>query len=293
MMKYPNPLCHLCLGASGETRFAWSAQRARAPTVAELTASGFEGSHFVDAVGDESATNLLLLLHGLGDTPRPFAQLARTLALPQTASLALRAPVPLPCDMDGACWHTSFDPDGHVIGPLSGIDRLQSLERESRVRLRRLVQLLEACGWPAHQIFLFGYAQGGTAALDFALHAPSRLGGVVSFCGLPLEEALRAPIKRAEEAAAAAGGTPCLLVAAAADAQTPVAHARAMFGWLQSAWPCDEVELCEVGGTGAMAASEAEWRPVVEFFAKHIALRNHALERDLVHVDQAPEGLQV
>ena len=282
-MKHPNTLCHLCLCASGETRFAWSAARSRAPSEAELAAAGFDGSFFVDTVGEDGATNLLLLLHGLGDTPRPFAQLARTLALPQTASLALRAPVPLPCDMDGACWHASFDPDGHVIGPLSGINRLQSLERECRCRLRRLLQLLEQCGWPANQIFLFGYAQGGTAALDFALHAPSRLGGVVSYCGLPLEEALRAPTK---EEAAASGGTPCLLVAATADAQTPLPHARAMVGWLQSVWPCDEITLREVNSSGAMAASEAEWRPVVEFLAKHIALRNHALESSLVHVEQ-------
>lgn len=36
--------------------------------------------------------NLLILLHGLGDTHVPFANLGRQLKLPQVATLALRAP---------------------------------------------------------------------------------------------------------------------------------------------------------------------------------------------------------
>jgi len=36
--------------------------------------------------------NLLILLHGLGDTHVPFANLGKQLKLPQTATLALRAP---------------------------------------------------------------------------------------------------------------------------------------------------------------------------------------------------------
>ena len=36
--------------------------------------------------------NLLILLHGLGDTHVPFANLGKQLKLPQTATLAIRAP---------------------------------------------------------------------------------------------------------------------------------------------------------------------------------------------------------
>lgn len=36
--------------------------------------------------------NLLILLHGLGDTHVPFANLGKQFKLPQTATLALRAP---------------------------------------------------------------------------------------------------------------------------------------------------------------------------------------------------------
>ena len=41
---------------------------------------------------DDVDENLLILLHGLGDTHVPFANLGKKLKLPQTATLALRAP---------------------------------------------------------------------------------------------------------------------------------------------------------------------------------------------------------
>jgi hypothetical protein len=41
---------------------------------------------------DDVDENLLVLLHGLGDTHAPFANLGKQLKLPQTATLAIRAP---------------------------------------------------------------------------------------------------------------------------------------------------------------------------------------------------------
>jgi len=46
-------------------------------------------------------SNLLILLHGLGDTEKRFADFGKQMALPQTAVVALRAPLPLPFDMPG------------------------------------------------------------------------------------------------------------------------------------------------------------------------------------------------
>lgn len=40
---------------------------------------------------DGTDENLLILLHGLGDTHIPFGRLGRSLKLPQTATLAIRA----------------------------------------------------------------------------------------------------------------------------------------------------------------------------------------------------------
>jgi predicted esterase len=182
-------------------------------------AIGFGGS--VWAAGSRTEPNLLVLLHGLGDTPRPFAKLAERLALPQTSALALRAPLPLPAGLDGFAWHEAFELDtGDLIQPNTGERRRTgSLASATRTRLRRLVRLLVQHGWPHRRLFLFGFAQGGTAALDFVCHggglerarvmtgadavaaasgptagasgcAMGALGGVISWCGLPLPEAV-------------------------------------------------------------------------------------------------------
>jgi len=136
---------------------------------------------------------LLLLFHGLGDDAVPFAKFAREMSLPCVCSLALRAPLPLPHGLGGSMWHESFEPDGELIKPVAGeMRRLSSLETQTRPRLLSLLDLLTSakCGWMPEQIFLFGFSQGGTAALDLMLHAGARLGGVVSVCGHLLPESL-------------------------------------------------------------------------------------------------------
>jgi hypothetical protein len=52
--------------------------------------------------------NLLLLLHGLGDRPSAFAQLARSMALPQMAALAMGGPQEVPFSEGGRSWYTVF-----------------------------------------------------------------------------------------------------------------------------------------------------------------------------------------
>lgn len=57
-------------------------------------------------------SNLLILLHGLGDTHLPFQNLGRKLAgnLPQTAILSLRGGSPIPfLDQEGWAWWPVWD----------------------------------------------------------------------------------------------------------------------------------------------------------------------------------------
>ncbi|KAH8990820.1 hypothetical protein EDB92DRAFT_2053993 [Lactarius akahatsu] len=71
---------------------------------------------------DGTDENLLVLLHGLGDTHLPFGKLGRSFKLPQTATLALRAPEQIPYLYEQAFqWYPSFDPLGDVLAaPRSG-----------------------------------------------------------------------------------------------------------------------------------------------------------------------------
>jgi len=112
---------------------------------------------------DGTDENMLILLHGLGDTHLPFARLARSLKLPQTATLAIRAPEQIPYLYEQAFqWYTSFDPLGELIerpNPTPALDLLSST----------LHHLITDCSWPPERIHLFGFAQGGSVAVEFCL----------------------------------------------------------------------------------------------------------------------------
>ncbi|KAI0922696.1 hypothetical protein AcV5_009598 [Taiwanofungus camphoratus] len=105
------------------------------------------------ASDDGTDENLLVLLHGLG----------RQLKLPQTATLALRAPEQIPYLYEQAFqWYTSFDPLGELIdrpNPTPALDLI------SRV----LDHLVQDCAWPPQRIHFFGFAQGGSVAVEFGL----------------------------------------------------------------------------------------------------------------------------
>ncbi|CAD6932382.1 unnamed protein product, partial [Tilletia caries] len=161
-------------------------------------------------------SNLLLLLPGLGDSPASYTSLATSLqrTLPQTCILILRPPQPIPLladpeneDVDQAphAWWDAFDLlTGDFLPP-----QAQNPGR-CLAQLGALLDYLTApvagdndnkgCGWPPHSVHLFGYGQGGTAAMEAAISwvrsrraasntnsSPSNdsheLGSVVSVCG--------------------------------------------------------------------------------------------------------------
>ena len=252
--------------AGGRSAWIWTDKRPpRRPLDAELAAAGFGGSQWVD--GPQGARNLLLLLHGLGDTPVPFARLAATMALPETSALALRAPRSLPAGLDGSMWHESFDAEGEVLPPSAG------LLAEPRQSLLTLLATLERFGWPARRVFLLGYMQGGVVALDLAARATeTRLGGVVSVCGHLTPDLLPSPTATGVQ-------TPVLIIAGTRDDHAPVAVARRSFDALRTLMGNSvPAKLTEIEGRAI--GSQREMRPLMEFFAANLELHTAALEDD-------------
>ncbi|KAJ7056994.1 hypothetical protein C8F01DRAFT_1211126 [Mycena amicta] len=91
------------------------------------------------ASDDGTDENLLVLLHGLGDTHIPFFKLAKQLKLPQTAVLVLRAPEQIPFLYEEAyAWYPSFDPLGELLprpNPSSALDLMDKTILPSPRRL--------------------------------------------------------------------------------------------------------------------------------------------------------------
>lgn len=137
-------------------------------------------------------SNLLLILHGLGDTSDSFVSLSTTLqkTLPQTATVIIQGSqrIPILPEKAFSYWDT-ITPLGEVIDEAHQDPRkwLEAFERWIRE------EVTGRCGWKSEDVHLFGFGQGGTAAVEAVLYCEKqrrlakeesiRFGSVVSVCG--------------------------------------------------------------------------------------------------------------
>lgn len=266
-------------GAYDRTRPFHDLAPSLAPFLYEPSADGIE-------------TNLLILLHGLGDTAKNFVEFGRRLTLPQTSLLAITAPGRLPLDM-GAAWYPAFEQDGTpLVEPVRPGDR-RRVEgvRASRIAIQTLIRgLVCRCNWRASDVFIMGFSQGGLVAMDVGTHVatPGPLGGVVGLscaCLLPEQDALSE--RRKEESALQA---PMLSLHGTQDDVVPLSLARstrdvmreriavqlAEPGSGSAAAHYEYVELA--GGKHATPQCAEHARPLLAFFGRHLLRRSPAME---------------
>ncbi|KAL1984049.1 hypothetical protein VTN96DRAFT_9646 [Rasamsonia emersonii] len=244
-------------------------------------------------------SNILLLLHGLGDTAARFASFGRALNLPETICITVQAPTPLPyalVGVEGFHWgdDVMFD-RSNSDGGGGGLDMDAGFSRSAVQMLAREVVsdvLVRKCGYRLRDVLLLGFGQGGMAALVAARElgvnpppAPSSvsispnpttssipassstsdydtsLAGVVSFGGpYPLSASTVGPKNR----------TPVLLLAGRDDANTAVTDAavrrtKEVFEFVElHRWPRK--------GDG-MPRNRDEMLPVMRFFARRLRSR--------------------
>ncbi|KAK4991272.1 hypothetical protein LTR66_006585 [Elasticomyces elasticus] len=122
----------------------------------------------------QPATNILLLLHGLGDTNESFKTLGQQMALPETACISIRGPKPLPFDLGGFHWSDDllFDQSGGEMDGDAGFTAATKLIAEDVVK----TALVEKCGYTHREIIVFGFGQGAMAALSAAREFPEHRG---------------------------------------------------------------------------------------------------------------------
>ncbi|KAJ3759682.1 hypothetical protein EV360DRAFT_94015 [Lentinula raphanica] len=216
---------------------------------------------------DGTDENLLVLLHGLGDTLVPFAKLGRQLKLPQTATLALRAPEKIPFLYEEAYqWYTSFDQLGELIDRPNPTPALEILSRVFK-------HLIEDCSWPSDRIHLFGFAQGGSVALELGIKfwrqqqensdqpsSSSSLGSIVSVSGPPLSYPTLSSLSP----------TPVLAVYRPPPAEPSLAPADLTA--IKKAFRV--VQEAKLGARGpGMPSSKDEWEPIMRFWSEKLSRR--------------------
>ena len=110
---------------------------------------------------------LMIVLHGRGDSIRPFSRFNEELNIPDMNYLLLNAPRKF---MDGYTWYG--EPPYQAKGVL-----------KIREKMFDLLNELELQGWDPKKIFLFGFSQGCLISADIGLNYPKQLGGVVGISG--------------------------------------------------------------------------------------------------------------
>lgn len=109
----------------------------------------------------------MIVLHGRGDSIKPFRNFDTELAVPEMNYLLLNAPRKY---LKGFSWYG--EPPFQKMGVL-----------RARLKIFDVIHELEKQGYKAKDIFLFGFSQGCLVSADVALNFPKKLGGVIGVSG--------------------------------------------------------------------------------------------------------------
>ncbi len=123
-------------------------------------------SEFIPAKSKKSR-RLMVVLHGRGDSLKPFRELPDELGLYNMNYLLLNAPR----KYDGGFTWYGFPPR-QARGVLN-----------ARMRLSILMEELKEQGWKTKDIFFFGFSQGALVSVDFGLNYQEPLGGIIGISG--------------------------------------------------------------------------------------------------------------
>ncbi len=155
----------------------------------------------------KDSRQLLIALHGLGDSLEGYRWLPDALRIPSMNYLLVNAPDEY---YGGFSWYDIYG----VPGP--GIQR-------SRGLLTALFQDLEGRGFPASQTTLLGFSQGCLMTLEMAVRHPKRFAGCVAISGYVYEpEALiqaMSPVAKAQRILFTHGSLDKLISSAGVEGQ--------------------------------------------------------------------------
>lgn len=116
---------------------------------------------------------LIVVLHGLGDSAKGFLWLQDELEIDSLNYLLLNAPEPY---YSGYRWYDIYE------DPLSGIVRSRSV-------LSEVFAILGGEEYPPEKTFLLGFSQGSLMTLEFGARHSDRLAGYVGISGYSIDPA--------------------------------------------------------------------------------------------------------
>lgn len=209
--------------------------------------------------------NILLLLHGLGDSAAGFTPFGRALHLPETTVLTVQAPNPVPFDLGGFHWGDDVAFDSST----GGLDMDAGFTKSPVILAKDLVRgvLVQKCGYRPREILVLGFGQGGMAGLSLARELGKAGEGVD---GEPLAGVISigAPYPLSGSRAGSKNRTPVLLVSGRDSivvSDEAVRRTKQVFEFV-------EVSRYARKGDG-MPSNRDEMLPVMQFFARRLRSR--------------------
>ncbi|KAJ5183022.1 hypothetical protein N7492_000638 [Penicillium capsulatum] len=210
--------------------------------------------------------NILLLLHGLGDSAAAFTSFGRALNLPETTVVTVQAPTPLPFDLGGFHWgdDVAFDTS------TGGLDMDAGLTR-STTTLVTVVRgaLIQKCGYLPREITILGFGQGGMAGLATARELGQKSSGSGEETGsLAGVISIGAPYPLSGSRSGSKNRTPVLLVSGRDSivvSDEAVRRTKEVFEFV-------EVSRYQRKGDG-MPSNRDEMLPVMQFLARRLRSR--------------------
>ncbi|KAL6722349.1 hypothetical protein ACLMJK_001456 [Lecanora helva] len=202
-------------------------------------------------------SNVLILLHGLGDTSTSFTNLARQLSLPETICLSIQAPTPLPFELGGFHFgdDIQFDPTTGQMEFDTGFSKISQVLRVGVIQ----EALIQKCGFKPREILFLGFGQGAMGALAAAASiSTDEFGGIISIGGpLPSSATSARNVK-----------TPVLLLGGSSNTLIT----RSAVEKVKQTFKNVEYQKWNRAGDG-MPRSRDEMLPIMRFFARRLRSR--------------------
>jgi predicted esterase len=223
-------------------------------------------------------TNLLVLLHGAGDSHGPYDKLAQTMALPQTAALSLSASCPGFTELPFQLGYTWFQEMDYTTG--SPLSRDHAMRQSSLLSAtQRLCDFIQGLTqqWIPERIFLLGYGSGATVAMTTCQYwcqncKKPALGGAVCVGGGDCLSSIPITInKTCGSNERASQASPILLVVGGNDAGFPPSVAKTIQSKYMHDCGSGNEQLVQIhvqpNKAQSMISSEEESKAVMEFLA--------------------------
>ena len=220
-----------------------------------------------------SGSNLIIMLHGMGDTCDSMMSFAKAVAVPDTTCIAVQAPLEVGI-LPGFMWYAEPDlADAFPHLPEAMRTPKAGLER-ARGPIHHIIT-----EWRADHrtgaILLLGYGQGGVAAVDAALSSPVQVNAAITISG-GLQPMTRHPAS-ALDSSWTQFACSVYISHGARDERTPLAAVRKQAASLNArlAMPA-EMHAYDKGCD--MPRSEGEMRDLLAFIAAHTVRPSPVLE---------------